>query len=133
MLKCILKNIQKYVIKKYFQIVLSMSKLFLSYFNIAFKQWLQLLMVHVTMNAPISFISIVLQLPYVTLVQLVNKVKHDLSKLVYMMHTFIHIKVYFKINMQLQQNSFDVIFYFLIPHISMGQLHINCFKVLVAK
>jgi hypothetical protein len=60
MLKCILKNIQKYVIKKYFQIVLSMSKLFLSYFNIAFKQWLQLLMVHVTMNAPISFISIVL-------------------------------------------------------------------------
>jgi hypothetical protein len=30
MLRCTLKNIQKYVIKKYFQIVLLMSKLFLS-------------------------------------------------------------------------------------------------------
>jgi len=37
MLRCILKNIPKYVIKKYFQIMLLMSKLFLSYFHVAFK------------------------------------------------------------------------------------------------
>jgi len=41
MLKCILKNIQKYVTKKYFQIVLLESKLFLNYFYVVFKQWLQ--------------------------------------------------------------------------------------------
>jgi hypothetical protein len=37
MLRCILKIISKYVIKKYFQIVVSMSKLFLSYFYATFK------------------------------------------------------------------------------------------------
>jgi hypothetical protein len=41
MLRCILKTIPKYVIKNYFQIVLLMSKLFLSYFYVTFKQWLQ--------------------------------------------------------------------------------------------
>ncbi len=41
MLRCILKNVSKYVIKKYFQIVLLLSKLFLSYFYATFKQWLQ--------------------------------------------------------------------------------------------
>jgi hypothetical protein len=41
MLRCILKNIQKYVIKKYFQIALLVSKLLLSYFYVVFKWWLQ--------------------------------------------------------------------------------------------
>jgi hypothetical protein len=40
MLKCI-KKIQKYVIKKYFQIVFIMSKLFLSCFYATFQQWLE--------------------------------------------------------------------------------------------
>jgi len=38
MLSYILKTIPKYVIKKYFQIVLLMSKLLLSYFYVTFKQ-----------------------------------------------------------------------------------------------
>jgi hypothetical protein len=37
MLRCIFKNITKYVIKKYFQIVLLMSKLFLTCFYATFK------------------------------------------------------------------------------------------------
>jgi len=41
MLRCILKNIPKYFIKKYVQIVLLISKLHLSYFYVTFKQWLQ--------------------------------------------------------------------------------------------
>jgi len=41
MLRCILKNIPKYVIKKYFQIVLLLSKLLLNHFYATFKQWLQ--------------------------------------------------------------------------------------------
>jgi hypothetical protein len=36
-----LKNIPKYVVKKYFQIVLLMSKLFLNFYYATFKQWLQ--------------------------------------------------------------------------------------------
>jgi fumarate reductase subunit C len=32
---------QKYVIKKYFQIFLLVSKLLLNYFEASFKQWLQ--------------------------------------------------------------------------------------------
>jgi len=41
MLSCIVKNIPKYVIKKYFQIVLLVSKLLLSCFYATLKQWLQ--------------------------------------------------------------------------------------------
>jgi hypothetical protein len=41
MLRRILENIPKYVTKKYFQIVLLMSKLLLSCFYASFKQWLQ--------------------------------------------------------------------------------------------
>jgi hypothetical protein len=41
MLRCILKNIPKYVIKKYFQIVILMSKLLLDCFYASFKQWLE--------------------------------------------------------------------------------------------
>jgi hypothetical protein len=41
MLRCILKNTPKYVIKKYFQIVLLVSKLLLSCFYTTFNQWLQ--------------------------------------------------------------------------------------------
>jgi hypothetical protein len=37
MLRCILKKIPKCVIKKYFQIVLSVLKLFLNYFYATFK------------------------------------------------------------------------------------------------
>jgi hypothetical protein len=35
------KKIPKYVINKYFQIMLLMSKLFLNFFYATFKQWLQ--------------------------------------------------------------------------------------------
>jgi hypothetical protein len=38
MLRCILKKFPKYVIKKYFQIVLLVSKLFLKHFYVTFKQ-----------------------------------------------------------------------------------------------
>jgi hypothetical protein len=41
MLRCILQNIPKYVIKKYFQFFTLVSKLLLSYFYATFKQWLQ--------------------------------------------------------------------------------------------
>jgi len=41
MLRCILKSIPKYIIKKYFQIVLLVSKLLLSCIHVAFKQRLQ--------------------------------------------------------------------------------------------
>jgi hypothetical protein len=40
MLKCKFKKISKYVITKYFQIVLEVSKLFLKCFYATFKQWL---------------------------------------------------------------------------------------------
>ncbi len=41
MLRYIFFKIPKYVIKKYFQVVLLVSKLLLSYFYASFKQWLQ--------------------------------------------------------------------------------------------
>jgi hypothetical protein len=41
MLRCILKDNQKYDNKKYFQIMLLVSKLLLSCFYVTFKQWLQ--------------------------------------------------------------------------------------------
>jgi hypothetical protein len=42
MLRCILiKNIPKYIIKKYFQMVFLVSKLLLNWFSVVFKQWLQ--------------------------------------------------------------------------------------------
>jgi hypothetical protein len=57
MLKCILKNIQKYVTKKYFQIVLLESKLFLNYFYVVFKQWLQ------EVKRPYTYFSLIRLIP----------------------------------------------------------------------
>jgi hypothetical protein len=57
MLTCILKNIKKYVIKKYFQIVFLMSKLFLSCFYAAFKQWLQ------EVKSPYTYFSFIRLIP----------------------------------------------------------------------
>jgi hypothetical protein len=52
MLKYIFKNIQKYVIKKYFQIVLLMSKLLLNYFYTTFKEWLKV-------KSPYTYFSLI--------------------------------------------------------------------------
>jgi hypothetical protein len=54
---CLLKKIPKYVIKKYFQIVFLMSKLFLSYFYVVFKQWLQVV------QSPYMYFSLIRLIP----------------------------------------------------------------------
>ncbi len=57
MLRCILKKIQKYVIKKYFQIMFLVSKLFLSCFYATFKQWLQ------GVKSPYTYFSLIKLIP----------------------------------------------------------------------
>jgi hypothetical protein len=57
MLRCILKNNQKYENKKYFQIVLLMSKLLLSCFYATFKQWLQ------EVKSPYTYFSLIKLIP----------------------------------------------------------------------
>jgi hypothetical protein len=58
MLRCIFFKILKYVmLKKYFQIVLSMSKLFLKCFYATFKQWLQ------GVKSPYMYFSLIILIP----------------------------------------------------------------------
>jgi len=58
MLRCILKNIKKYVIKKYFQIVLFNVKTILNYFYAVFKLWLQ------EVKSPCTYFSLIRLIPY---------------------------------------------------------------------
>ncbi len=57
MLRCIFKKITKYVIKKYFQIVFLVSKLFLNYFYAIFKPWLQ------EVKSPYMYFSLIKSIP----------------------------------------------------------------------
>jgi hypothetical protein len=57
MLRCIFKNIAKYVIKKYFQIVLLVSKLLFKCFYATFKQWLQ------EVKSPYTYFTIIKLIP----------------------------------------------------------------------
>jgi hypothetical protein len=56
MLRCILKNIPKYIIKKYFQIVFLVSKFLLSCFYTSFKYWLQGVKSHYMYFSPVRLI-----------------------------------------------------------------------------
>jgi hypothetical protein len=57
MLRCTLKNNPKHVIKKKFQIVLLVSKLFLSSFYVALKQCLQ------EVKSPYMYFSFIILIP----------------------------------------------------------------------